>query len=168
MKTTYSGVTSYVQGGQTKYRVELHVNDHHYQKRGFISFDEAVAYRKSLEEKYLPEKEIIVESDDVVKTYLKTQSIRKTSLQHNMSRVKVRKILINEGVYSTAESIRVNNLLSEGLSPAEVANKMAISISSVNNLSIYRKGEGKRKNPSKAAAYVRDFRERNKNKAPYN
>lgn len=58
-----------------------------------------------------------------------------------MSRQKVRKILITEGVYSTPQSIQVNELLDSGYTTQEIAEKLAISVGTVNNLTVYRKGE---------------------------
>lgn len=162
MKTSVRGVTSYEQSGKTKYRSELLVNGVHYQKKGFTSFEDAVKYRKDLEDEYLPQKIIKVNSKAIVETYQKTESIRETAIQHEMSRQKVRKILINEGVYSTPESIKVNELLNEGYSSDEVAEKLSISLGSVNNLAVYRQGENNSKEPSQSAINSRKWREKNK------
>ena len=51
------GVTSYQQSGKTKYKAHLYTNGMHHQKKGFSNIDEAKAYRKDLEEKYLPKSE---------------------------------------------------------------------------------------------------------------
>ncbi|HGD7066615.1 TPA: helix-turn-helix transcriptional regulator, partial [Enterococcus faecium] len=114
------------------------------QKRGFRTLREAHIYRKKLEIKYAPN-EVTIISTDVIKTYLQNNSIRETAMLHEMSRDKVRKILINEGVYATPQSIRVNELLEGGYTTQEVAEKLAISVSTVNNLAIYRKNEQNRK-----------------------
>lgn len=58
-----------------------------------------------------------------------------------MSRQKVRKILITEGVYSTPQSIKVNELLDSGYTTQEVADKLSVTVGTVNNLAAYRKGE---------------------------
>lgn len=162
MKTSVRGVRSYEQKGKTKYQSELCVNGKHYQKGGFTNFEDAVKYRKELEEKHLPEKIIKVNSEKIVETYRKTESIRETAIQHEMSRQKVRKILITEGVYSTAESMKVNELLDKGYSSKEIAAKLTISIGSVNNLSAYRKGEHNSDNPTRSAINARKWREKNK------
>ncbi|MBO0432821.1 response regulator transcription factor [Enterococcus sp. DIV0660C] len=139
MKTEFAGITSYVQNEVKKYRVDLVVNRKHYQKRGFTTLESAREYRNKLEEKY--KKTIQVNADAIIRTYLNSSSIRETAMYHNMSRDKVRKILIHEGVYATPQSIKVNNLLEGGYTTQEVAEKLAISVSTVNNLAIYRKGE---------------------------
>lgn len=162
MKTIIPGVRSYEQSGVTKYQSELWVNGVHYQKRGFLNFEDAVQFRKDLEAKYLPQKMIKVDSKAVVKTYQKTESIRETAIQHEISRAKVRKLLITGGVYSTTESIKVNELLNEGFSSSEVAQKLSISVGSVNNLSAYRKGEHNSETPSRKAINSRKWREKNK------
>lgn len=162
MKTSVPGVRSYEQNGVTKYQSELWINGAHYQKRGFLNFEDAVQFRKNLEAKYLPQKMIKVDSKAVVKTYQKTESIRETALIHEISRIKVRKLLITEGVYSTPESIKVNELLNEGFSSSEVAQKLSISIGSVNNLSAYRKGEHNSKEPTRSAVNARKWHEKNK------
>lgn len=139
MKTEFAGITSYFQNEVKKYRVDLVVNRKHYQKRGFTTLESARKYRNELEEKY--KKTVQVNADDIVRTYLNSSSIRETAIHHNMSRQKVRKILITEGVYSTPQSIRVNELLVSGYTTQEVAEKLSISVGTVNNLSAYRKGE---------------------------
>ena len=139
MKTEFVGITSYIQNEVKKYRVDLVVNRKHYQKRGFTTLESARKYRNELEEKY--KKTVQVNADDIVRTYLNNSSIRETAIHHDMSRQKVRKILITEGVYSTPQSIQVNELLDSGYTTQEIAEKLAISIGTVNNLSAYRKGE---------------------------
>ncbi|MFZ4908599.1 helix-turn-helix transcriptional regulator [Enterococcus thailandicus] len=139
MKTEFAGITSYIQNDVKKYRVDLVVNRKHYQKRGFTTLEYARKYRNELEEKY--KKTVQVNADDIVRTYLNSSSIRETAIHHNMSRQKVRKILITEGVYSTPQSIRVNELLVSGYTTQEVAEKLSISVGTVNNLASYRKGE---------------------------
>lgn len=139
MKTEFAGITSYIQNEVKKYRVDLVVNRKHYQKRGFTTLESARKYRNELEEKY--KKTIQVGADDIVRTYLNNSSIRETAIHHDMSRQKVRKILITEGVYSTPQSIRVNELLASGYTTQEVAEKLSVSVGTVNNLAAYRKGE---------------------------
>ncbi|MDK4353515.1 DNA-binding response regulator [Enterococcus thailandicus] len=139
MKTEFAGITSYFQNEVKKYRVDLVVNRKHYQKRGFTTLESARKYRNDLEEKH--KKTIQVNADDIVHTYLNSSSIRETAIHHNMSRQKVRKILITAGVYSTPLSVKINELLNSGYTTQEVAKKLAISVGTVNNLSAYRKGE---------------------------
>lgn len=139
MKTEFAGITSYFQNEVKKYRVDLVVNRKHYQKRGFTTLESARKYRNELEEKY--KKTVQVNADDIVHTYLNSSSIRETAIHHNMSRQKVRKILITAGVYSTPLSVKINELLNSGYTTQEVAKKLAISVGTVNNLSAYRKGE---------------------------
>ncbi|MDT2751905.1 helix-turn-helix transcriptional regulator [Enterococcus thailandicus] len=139
MKTEFAGITSYFQNEVKKYRVDLVVNRKHYQKRGFTTLESARKYRNELEEQY--KKTIQVNADVIVHTYLNSSSIRETAIHHNMSRQKVRKILITEGVYSTPQSIRVNELLASGYTTQEVADKLSVTVGTVNNLSAYRKGE---------------------------
>lgn len=139
MKTEFAGITSYIQNDVKKYRVDLVVNRKHYQKRGFTTLESARKYRNELEEKH--KKTIRVNADDIVRTYLNNRSIRETAIHHDMSRQKVRKILITEGVYSTPQSVKINELLVSGYTTQEVAEKLAVSVGTVNNLVAYRKGE---------------------------
>ncbi|WP_459905214.1 helix-turn-helix transcriptional regulator [Enterococcus thailandicus] len=140
MKTEFKGISSYVQGGFTRYCVNYSVDSRRFQKRGFKNLAAAKMYLKELEIKYVPS-EVTIVSTNVVETYLQNDSIRETAIRHGMSRDKVRKILINEGVYSTPQSIKVNDLLEIGYTTQEVAEELSISVSTVNNLAIYRKGE---------------------------
>lgn len=139
MKTEFAGITSYIQNDVKKYRVDLVVNRKHYQKRGFTTLESALKYRNDLEEKH--KKTIRVNANDIVRTYLNSSSIRETAIHHDMSRQKVRKILITEGVYSTPQSVKINELLASGYTTQEVAEKLSVSVGTVNNLAAYRKGE---------------------------
>lgn len=140
MKTEFRGISSYMQGGFTRYCVNYSVNKRHFQKRGFKNLAAAQRYRKELEIKHVPD-EVTIVSTNVVETYLQNDSIRETAIRHSMSRDKVRKILITEGVYSTPQSIKVNDLIDSGYTAQEVADKLGISVGSVNNLTVYRRGE---------------------------
>lgn len=53
--TGYLGVTTYQQGGRTKYQAQLQYQRKHYQKKGFDTAEEAYAARLKLEREHLPE-----------------------------------------------------------------------------------------------------------------
>lgn len=53
--TDLRGVTKYVQNNKTKYAVRLYFKGTEYRKRGFLNIEEALEYRKYLEDTYLPE-----------------------------------------------------------------------------------------------------------------
>lgn len=54
-KTGLRGISEYVQGNKTKYAVRLYYQGVEHRKKGFLNKDEALEYRKYLEETYLPE-----------------------------------------------------------------------------------------------------------------
>lgn len=54
-KTGFRGVNTYTQSGKTKYFARLYFKGKKYQKKGFLTIEEALEYRKYLEDTYLPD-----------------------------------------------------------------------------------------------------------------
>lgn len=68
-----------------------------------------------------------------------TKSVKKTSEQLNISRTKVKKILITLGLYTSMEIDNINTLLSNGYSKKEVCDLLNISMSFLNECTPYSK-----------------------------
>ncbi len=76
----------------------------------------------------------------VGEVYLDTGSIIETKHAVGISEVKVRRILITLGLWSSKSSERIQELLDEGLTKQEIAGELSISIKSVEAYMPYRRG----------------------------
>lgn len=54
-ETGFRGVNTYEQSGKTKYSARLYFKGKNYQKKGFLTIEEALEYRKYLENTFLPD-----------------------------------------------------------------------------------------------------------------
>ena len=78
--------------------------------------------------------------EKIVSVYENTGSITETALQMEISSTKVRKILITEGLWSSARSVQIRELSDQGKSSSEIAEKLEISKAMVQNYLPYEKG----------------------------
>lgn len=72
--------------------------------------------------------------------YSSTKSVKKTSEILNISRTKVKKVLITLGLYLSGDIEKILHLLSIGYSKKEICNSMNISMSYLNESIPYTKG----------------------------
>ena len=78
--------------------------------------------------------------DAVKKAYLETGSIRQTGIRCELSRVKVRKLLAEMGLYESSLSNRIKDLMEQGRSKEGICQELGISMSTLNAHLPYRKG----------------------------
>lgn len=78
--------------------------------------------------------------EDVVQAYIDTGSILDTAAKCKVSTVKVRKILITEGLWSSKTSEQIDELLKNGFNSAQVAEKLCMSIKNVQAYMPYERG----------------------------
>ena len=76
----------------------------------------------------------------IVADYEKTQSIKQTAENLNTNTIKVRRVLITEGLWSSKTSIAVGELHEKGYSTAEIAKELFISEKNVQSYLPYTKG----------------------------
>jgi len=76
----------------------------------------------------------------VGEVYLETKSVKETADRCEISEVKARRILITIGLWSSESSERVGKLSEQGLSTAQIAEKLALSIKAVEAYLPYRRG----------------------------
>ena len=107
-----------------------------------------------------PKAEII---EKVVSEYKRTGSISKTALQTEISSTKVRKILITEGLWSSARSLQIRELSDQGKSSSEIAETLEINIAMVQNYLPYEKGLYDE--PEKTDTAIRSEKYRKRNRA---
>lgn len=98
--------------------------------------------------------------DEAVSIYKDTGSIKETALRMEMSQVKVRKILLTRGLWSSPRSIEIGKLLAEGKTVKEVAAELGISPVSVQAYMPYEKGLYGEEDKSNDAVRSEEYRER--------
>lgn len=100
--------------------------------------------------------------EKVVSVYKNTGSISKTALQTEISSTKVRKILITEGLWSSARSLQIRDLADQGNSSSEIAEKLQVSMAMVQNYLPYEKGLYDEPDKTDTAIRSEKYRERNR------
>jgi len=78
--------------------------------------------------------------NDIIRIYSETRSVQETSCELGLSAVKVRRVLITEGLWSSKTSIEIGKLSSKGLGPSEIAKELGITEKNVNAYIPYSKG----------------------------
>ena len=97
-------------------------------------------------------------NEKVIDTYLKYKSILMTSKLNNLSRTKVRKILITEGVIASSLIEVIKKMQLEGITKKEICKSLQISSSLFNDNTGYFKGMYHQEHRSKQALRSERFR----------
>lgn len=97
----------------------------------------------------------------IIRTYLDTESVKDTAVICDVSTVKVRKVLITEGMWSSRTSVEVQHYLSMGKTTAEIAHILCTTEKAVQQYLPYsRGGLYGGDNPSVSAVNSALYRER--------
>ncbi len=97
---------------------------------------------------------------EIIKTYLDTESVKETASKLKVSTVKVRRVLITEGLWSSRTSLEIQYYRNQGKSPAEIAALLSISEKAVQQYLPYTRGIYKGRHRSGAALNSADYRYR--------
>lgn len=98
--------------------------------------------------------------NSIVETYLDTGSVQETAEKLETTPVKVRKVLITEGLWSSRTSLEVQHYLNLGKTTEEIAQILCTTDKAVQQYIPYTKGMYKAGEPSVAAINSADYRER--------
>lgn len=99
--------------------------------------------------------------DRIIEAYEETHSVKKTAEDLGTSIIKVRRVLITEGLWSSPTSRKIGELIEQGLSKKEIADKLHYTEKNVEAFSPYTKGEYGRSNRSSNSLRVQNYRARN-------
>lgn len=99
--------------------------------------------------------------DKIIYEYKKGTPIKKIAKKFGISEVKVRRILITEGLWHSITSDEITNLVKDGFSAAEIADKLQKPLKTVQAYMPYSKGEYGI-SQSYTAEQSKKFRERNR------
>lgn len=97
----------------------------------------------------------------IVESYLNTYSVKATAEALGTSVIKVRKVLINEGLWSSPTSRKIMELREQGLSTKEIAERLNYTEKNVQAFSPYTKGEYGREDKSSYSLRSKKYRDRN-------
>ena len=79
--------------------------------------------------------------DRIIESYEITGSVKKTAEELGTSVIKVRRVLITEGLWSSPTSRKIMELIKQGLSTKEIATRLNYTEKNVQAFSPYTKGE---------------------------
>jgi len=107
-------------------------------------------------------KEIRTETvyQEIIKTYLDKRRIEAVAAALNVSEVKVRKVLITEGLWSSPTSTRVKYYYEQGITSEKIAELLHTTVKAVQQYMPYSKGIYRGDYPSEDARYSAEYRER--------
>lgn len=78
--------------------------------------------------------------ESVIASYAKNNSILETAKDTGISTVKVRKILITEGLWESDTSLKIGDLLKRGMTTEEIADTLYMSVKNVQAYMPYERG----------------------------
>lgn len=102
---------------------------------------------------------------NIIDTYIENGSIIETAKKTGTSTVKVRKILITEGLWKSATSEKVRGFLDKGMTTEEIACELHMSVKNVQAYMPYERGAYGGDEPSSDAMRSEIYRKRMKQAA---
>ena len=103
--------------------------------------------------------------DRIIESYEETHSVKKTAEELGTSVIKVRRVLITEGLWSSATSRKILALWEQGMSTKEIAEQLHYTEKNVQAFLPYTKGEYGRESKSSYSIRSKEYRERNQQAA---
>ena len=79
--------------------------------------------------------------EDIVFTFLQTESVKQTAQKCNTYPIKVRRVLITEGLWESNTSRRIGHLFAQGVTVPEIAKQLYISEKNVQSYLPYTRGQ---------------------------
>lgn len=103
-----------------------------------------------------------MKQEDTIQSYNIEGSIKKVAALFRISEQKVRKVLIDAGLYESDMSVQVKDLYEQGFSVEDIADKLGVNKSTVSGYLPYSKGVYLGENPSSNALKIRKCRAKKK------
>ena len=101
-----------------------------------------------------------VQVESVIASYVNNNSILETAKETGISTVKVRKILITEGLWESDTSLKIGDLLKRGMTTEEIADTLYMSVKNVQAYMPYERGVYGGEEVSKDAIRADKYRNR--------
>lgn len=105
--------------------------------------------------------------DRIIESYAKTSSVKKTADELGTSVIKVRRVLITEGLWCSATSEKIIELYNQGYSTKEIADMLHYTEKNVQAFLPYSRGTYGRENKSQNSVRSKEYRERNQRAAEH-
>ena len=99
----------------------------------------------------------------IVDSFLETKSVKETAARLGVSVVKVRRTLITAGLWSSRRSEAVRALLEQGLTLAEIADELHVTVKNVEAYAPYTQGSYGKEDTSQTAIRCKSYRDRKQN-----
>lgn len=96
----------------------------------------------------------------IIQLYQETSSVKETAKKLGTYPIKVRRVLITEGLWNSNTSVQIGSLYARGLSVAEIAKQLFISEKNVQSYLPYSRGQYGGDNRSDEAVRSEVYRER--------
>ena len=96
----------------------------------------------------------------IVESYKKTGSVKKTAEELGTYPIKVRRVLVTEGLWKSRTSEQVAEMLDQGRTVAEIAKALVISEKNVQSYMPYSRGQYGGEDRSNEAIRSEEYRER--------
>ena len=97
---------------------------------------------------------------NIIKGYLETSSVKKTAGNLGVSEVRVRKVLLTEGLWSSRTSILIQHYLEQNNTTAQIADKLHTTVKAVQQYLPYSRGIYMGEHPSVSAVNSAEYRKR--------
>lgn len=98
--------------------------------------------------------------DGIIESYIKTGSVQKTAKEMQVSIIKVRRVLITEGLWSSATSQAIRELRNQGLNTEQIAEQLHYTVKNVEAYSPYSRGVYGAGEQSECSLRSKKYRER--------
>lgn len=106
-----------------------------------------------------------MDHQEIIAAYSRSGSIKGTHKLTGYGEGLIRKVLITEGLWSSPRAEEVQELHRQGLTEAEISERLGLSVSAVNSYLPYSKGTYLSEDKSANAKRIRACRERKKSQA---
>jgi len=100
--------------------------------------------------------------EEIIKTYKSTKSVLKTANKLNTYPIKVRRVLITEGLWESKTSGIIVSMHSQGISVKEIANQLFLSEKNIQSYLPYSRGCYNAKRRTRNGERSKEYRERMK------
>ena len=98
--------------------------------------------------------------DEIIEKYIKTGSVQRTADELGIDKIKVRRTLLTEGLWSSKTSEMISKLREQGMNRKQIADYLCVGVKAVDSLSPYSRGEYDKDNRTNEAIRASEYRRR--------
>ena len=98
--------------------------------------------------------------EKIIEKFKETDSVQQTAGELGVDKIKVRRTLLTEGLWSSPTSERIKELRDKGMTRKEIADFLCVGVKAIDSLSPYNRGEYKKEDRTKEAVRSKEYRAR--------